>query len=164
MSPSCAVPAAAIRQRAAAACKASDPASPCPAADSIQGRGQAIAEAGALTLYADQRFKSEVEPLRCRLDQPVGAAESGPAVDGLGAICAGGRVELPAQLVAGAPNVGSRPRPWPTRRPDRRHLWPGAERCWSAADCGSSSRHGAYLAWSQGSAVAAKFIHLTYGR
>jgi len=148
--------------RAAAACKASDLGIACPSdGTSIPGRGQAIAEAVRLTLYARHScFKSEVDPLRCRARSACWLPGVGPGgLDGWGDLQRRGA--WPRPLVAGAA-MWSRPRPWPTRGPRS-----PAPMAWELKGAGArrlveSSRMGAYLGVSQGSALPRSSCHLTY--
>ncbi|MCP9928929.1 leucyl aminopeptidase [Cyanobium sp. CH-040] len=121
---------------------------------------RAIAEAVRLSLYSDQRFKSEPDPksppaVVSLIGLPAGADEALAQVPG---ICAG--VELARELVAAPPNVAT-----------PQHLADTAARI--AADHGLELKvleredcrelgMGAYLGVAQGSDLPPKFIHLTY--
>ena len=122
--------------------------------------GRAIAEAMRLSLYSDQRFKSEAEarPLPAQVSLISLPASCGQALDGVSSTCAG--VELARQLVAAPPNVAT-----PQHLADtaaalaRDH---GLElRVLEREDCEALGM-GAYLGVAQGSDLAPKFIHLTY--
>jgi leucyl aminopeptidase len=132
------------------------PAGPLPPA----AAAQAIAGAVRLSLYEDQRFKSEPKPG----PQPervvlVGLpADAAAGLSAMEATCAG--VELARQLVAAPPNVAT-----------PQHLADTAAAI--AADHGLSLQvleradcealgMGAYLGVAQGSDLPPKFIHLTY--
>ncbi|MCU0528117.1 MAG: leucyl aminopeptidase [Cyanobium sp. Prado107] len=119
-----------------------------------------IAEAVRLSLYSDQRFKSESEPRRLPavvslMGVPANAADALAQVPGT---CAG--VELARELVAAPPNVAT-----------PQHLADTAARI--AGDHGLELRvlerencealgMGAYLGVAQGSVLPPKFIHLVY--
>ncbi|MCT0203221.1 leucyl aminopeptidase [Synechococcus sp. CS-603] len=153
--------AAAAIARAAAACKASDLGIALPS-DGLDPKAaaQAIAEAVRLTLYADQRFKSEVEPAAVPGSiSLLGLPESAQAgLDGLGAICSG--VELARQLVAAPPNVVT-PQALADTAAEIASTYGLELKVLERADCEALGM-GAYLGVSQGSALPPKFIHLTY--
>jgi len=120
----------------------------------------AIAEATRLSLYTDQRFKSEADPQ----PQPeqvslLGLPEA--AREGLAhvaATCAG--VELARQLVAAPPNVATPAALAETAAAIARDF--GLElKVLERADCEALGM-GAYLGVAQGSDLPPKFIHLTY--
>ena len=121
----------------------------------------AMGEAVRLSLYNDQRFKSEAEPRPCptSVDLLGIPEQSAEALAGCAAICSG--VELARDLVAAPPNVAT-----PAALADtaatiaREH---GLElKVLERADCEALGM-GAYLAVAQGSDLPPKFIHLTYG-
>lgn len=120
----------------------------------------AIAEAVRLSLFADQRFKSEAEPRQLPsgvtlLGQPETSAAS---LAGVAAVCAG--VELARELVAAPPNVVTPQGLADTAAAIARDF--GLElQVLERADCEALGM-GAYLAVAQGSALPPKFIHLTY--
>jgi leucyl aminopeptidase len=98
--------AAAGRAATAAAAQELALALPCEGLASATA-GRAMAEAVRLSVYSDQRFKSEREPqpqpaVVSLIGLPASSAESVAAVDGT---CAG--VELARQLVAAPPNVAT---------------------------------------------------------
>jgi len=127
-------------QGKAAACKSPISASPCPANGLRfpKAAAQAIAEAVRSPSMPTSAYKRRSNPLRCRVDQPVGAAGVGPGrSDGLGASAAAW--SWPGQLVAAPPNV-SRPKALADPRPRSPHLWPGAE--------GAGARTVKLLAWA----------------
>ncbi|MCH9714543.1 MAG: leucyl aminopeptidase [Cyanobacteria bacterium] len=120
----------------------------------------AAAEAVRLSLYRDQRFRSEPEerpPLE-RLSLIAVAEQTEANLAGVAARCAG--VELARQLVAAPPNVAT-----------PQHLADTAAAIASdfglelqvleRSDCEALGM-GAYLGVAQGSELAPKFIHLTY--
>ncbi|MEO1001762.1 MAG: leucyl aminopeptidase [Cyanobacteria bacterium J06638_7] len=122
--------------------------------------GRAIAEAVRLSLYSDQRFKSEREP------QPVPAvvsliglpASSASALDAVNGTCAG--VELARQLVAAPPNAATPGFLAETAAAIASDH--GLElRVLEREDCQALGM-GAYLGVAQGSDLPPKFIHLTY--
>jgi leucyl aminopeptidase len=120
----------------------------------------AMAEATRLSLYKDQRFKSEVEPRSlpeevALLALPEAAAKGLDAVD---AICSG--VELARELVAAPPNVATPAGLADTAAAIAREF--GLElKVLERADC-EALHMGAYLGVAQGSDLPPKFIHLTY--
>jgi leucyl aminopeptidase len=120
----------------------------------------AMAEAVRLSLYADQRFKSEAEPRPCPelvelLGLPQQAAE---AVASSSAVCSG--VELARELVAAPPNVATPQALADTAAAIARDH--GLElKVLERAECEALGM-GAYLAVAQGSDLPPKFIHLTY--
>ncbi|MFM7455898.1 MAG: leucyl aminopeptidase [Vulcanococcus sp.] len=120
----------------------------------------AMAEAVRLSLFADQRFKSEREP-RPGLSQVellgLGEAAQG-AVTSTAAICSG--VELARELVAAPPNVVTPAALADTAAAIAREF--GLElKVLERADCQALGM-GSYLAVAQGSDLPPKFIHLTY--
>lgn len=120
----------------------------------------AIAEAVRLSLFADQRFKSESEPRQLPsgvtlLGQPEARVA---ALNGVAAVCAG--VELARELVAAPPNVVTPQGLADTAAAIARDF--GLElQVLERADCEALGM-GAYLAVAQGSDLPPKFIHLTY--
>jgi leucyl aminopeptidase len=129
--------------------------------DDLEPRGSAMAmaEAVRLSLYSDQRFRSEADPLR----QPeqvtlLGLAESANAgLEQAAAICAG--VELARALVAAPPNVATPhylAEAAATLAADFQLELKVLER----DDCAQLGM-GAYLAVAQGSDLPPKFLHLT---
>ncbi|MBU6353528.1 MAG: leucyl aminopeptidase [Cyanobacteria bacterium REEB498] len=120
----------------------------------------AMAEAVRLSLFADQRFKSEREP-RPGLSQVellgLDDATQG-AVASTAAICSG--VELARELVAAPPNVVTPAALADTAAAIARDF--GLElKVLERADCQALGM-GSYLAVAQGSDLPPKFIHLTY--
>ena len=153
--------AAASVAQAAAAAGAEDlaVALPCEGFEN-DAAGRAIAEAVRLSLYNDQRFKSEQEPrplpaMVSLIGLPASCAQALEAVSGT---CAG--VELARQLVAAPPNVVT-----PQHLADtaaalaRDH---GLELQILERDACEALGMGAYLGVAQGSDLPPKFIHLTY--
>ena len=125
-----------------------------------QAAAAAIAEAVRLSLYRDQRFRSEAEPPRLPeevtlLGLPAGSAAGLEAVD---ALCAG--VELARELVAAPPNVGT-PEAMAATAAQMAHDHGLELTVLERADCEALGM-GAYLGVAQGSDLAPKFIHLTY--
>jgi leucyl aminopeptidase len=132
---------------------------PCEGLDGAAAAA-AMAEAVRLSLYTDQRFRSEPEPAalpeRVTLFQPGDDASAGLA--GVSARCAG--VELARALVAAPPNVAT-----------PQHLAETAAtiaadfalelKVLEQADCQALGM-GAYLGVAQGSDLPPKFLHLTY--
>ena len=120
----------------------------------------AMAEATRLSLYADQRFKSEPEPQRLPEDIALlGLGEEG--WEGLlhhDALCCG--VELARQLVAAPPNIAT-----PQALADvAAAIAQGFDlelKVLERPDCEALGM-GAYLGVAQGSDLPPKFIHLTY--
>ncbi len=153
--------AAATAGRAAAAAAARELALalPCEGLASASA-GRAIAEAVRLSLYSDQRFKSDHEPqpqpeVVSLIGLPASSAEAMAAVDGT---CAG--VELARQLVAAPPNVATPQHLADTAAAIARDH--GLElRVLEREDCQALGM-GAYLGVAQGSELPPKFIHLTY--
>ncbi|MBM5801415.1 MAG: leucyl aminopeptidase [Cyanobacteria bacterium K_DeepCast_35m_m2_023] len=156
---------AALRLATASACKAASGTPSLALALPIEAlpadaAAQAMAEAARLSLYTDQRFKSEAEPARSF--EPlllVGVPESfEQPLRQAAAICSG--VELARQLVAAPPNVAT-----------PQHLAETAQAMASEhglelnlldrAACQSLGM-GAYLGVSQGSDLPPQFIHLIY--
>ena len=120
----------------------------------------AMAEAVRLSLYADQRFKSDADakPGPERVDL-LGLSEAAQAaVSQSGAVCSG--VELARELVAAPPNVVT-----PAALADTATAIAadfGLElKVLERADCEALGM-GSYLAVAQGSDLPPKFIHLTY--
>ena len=132
---------------------------PCEGLDAAAAAG-AMAEAVRLSLYRDQRFRSEPEPIsrpeRVTLFQLGESADAGLA--GVAPLCAG--VELARALVAAPPNVAT-----------PQHLAETAAaiaadfaltlKVLERTDCQALGM-GAYLGVAQGSDLPPKFIHLTY--
>jgi len=160
--------AAGLRTAAAAAAKAAEAAGctslalafPLEGFDGEQA-ARALAEAVRLATYSDERFRSEPQAGRARLERVllIGVPDSaGPALAAVEPVCAG--VELARRLVAAPPNVAT-----PQHLADtaaaiaREH---GLDlRVLERADCEALAM-GSYLAVAQGSDLAPKFIHLTY--
>jgi leucyl aminopeptidase len=120
----------------------------------------AMAEAVRLSLYADQRFKSEAEPrpLPSRAELLNLGDPAQAAVAASGAICSG--VELARQLVAAPPNVVTPAALAETAATIARDH--GLElKVLERSDCEALGM-GSYLAVAQGSDLPPKFIHLTY--
>ena len=120
----------------------------------------AMAEATRLSLYKDQRFKSEVEPRNLPEEVALlGLPEAaGKGLDSVGAICSG--VELARELVAAPPNVATPAGLADTAAALARDF--GLElKVLERADCEALGM-GAYLGVAQGSDLPPKFIHLTY--
>ena len=157
---------AALRSAAAASAKAAAAAGgalglalPCEGLDPAAA-ATAIAEAVRLSLYKDQRFKSEAEP------QPLpesvillGLPEAaGAGLAAVAATCAG--VELARELVAAPPNAVT-----PQALADAAATIAadfGLElKVLERDDCAALGM-GAYLGVAQGSDLPPKFIHLTY--
>lgn len=120
---------------------------------------RAMAEAARLSLFSDQRFKSEAEPR----PQPatvslIGVAQAAEhSLAGVDATCAG--VELARELVAAPPNVATPQHLADTAAAIARDY--GADlQVLERADCEALGM-GAYLGVAQGSDLAPKFIHLT---
>jgi leucyl aminopeptidase len=120
----------------------------------------AIAEAVRLSLFSDQRFKSEAEPKPVPtavelLGLPEGAASGLSAV---AAICSG--VELARELVAAPPNVVT-PQALADTAAAIAQAFNLELKVLERADCEALGM-GSYLAVAQGSDLPPKFIHLTY--
>ncbi|WP_369801700.1 leucyl aminopeptidase [Cyanobium sp. NIES-981] len=121
---------------------------------------RAIAQAVRLSLYEDQRFKSEPKPGR----QPERVALIGLPADAdaglatMDATCAG--VELARQLVAAPPNVATPQHLADTAAAIAREHGLSLQ-VLERADCEALGM-GAYLGVAQGSDLPPKFIHLTY--
>jgi leucyl aminopeptidase len=120
----------------------------------------AMAVAARLSLYRDQRFRSEAEPEpRPQRISLLGLREG--AAEGLSQVastCAG--VELARQLVAAPPNVLTPQALADTAAGIARDF--GLElKVLERADCEALGM-GAYLGVTQGSDLPPKFIHLTY--
>ncbi|MCX5931170.1 MAG: leucyl aminopeptidase [Cyanobacteria bacterium] len=121
---------------------------------------RAMAEAVRLSLYTDQRFRSEADakPIP-ELVSLLGLAEGAAAgLESVAATCAG--VELARQLVAAPPNVVT-----PQALADTAAAIAGEFglelKVLERADCEALGM-GAYLGVAQGSSLPPKFIHLTY--
>ncbi|MFM9100197.1 MAG: M17 family peptidase N-terminal domain-containing protein, partial [Cyanobium sp.] len=132
---------------------------PCEGLDGAEAAA-AMAEAVRLSLYRDQRFRSEPDDQpspECLslLALPPGA-EAGLA--GVSARCAG--VELARQLVAAPPNVATPAHLADTAAAIARDF--AIElKVLERSDCEALGM-GAYLGVAQGSDLPPKFIHLTY--
>ena len=125
-----------------------------------QAAAAAIAQAVRLSLFNDQRFKSDAEPkpLPDRVEL-LGIAETGAdLLGGLDALCSG--VELARELVAAPPNKVT-----PQALADCATAIAkdfGLElKVLERSDCAALGM-GAYLGVAQGSDLPPKFIHLTY--
>ncbi|MCP9849076.1 leucyl aminopeptidase [Cyanobium sp. Morenito 9A2] len=119
-----------------------------------------IAEAVRLSLFADQRFKSEVEPQhRPALVSLLGfEPELDEGLAAVGATCAG--VELARELVAAPPNVVTPEALAETAAAIAAEF--GLElKLLERADCEALGM-GAYLGVARASSLPPKFIHLTY--
>jgi leucyl aminopeptidase len=120
----------------------------------------AMAEAVRLSLYSDQRFKSENDP-QPSLSQVelLGLDNSAQAaVESSRAVCSG--VELARELVAAPPNVVTPAALADTAADIAREF--GLElKVLERSDCEALGM-GSYLAVAQGSDLPPKFIHLTY--
>jgi len=120
----------------------------------------AMAEAVRLSLYCDQRFKSESDP-HPSLNQVelLGLSDSAQAaVVNSHAVCSG--VELARELVAAPPNVVTPAALADTAADIAREF--GLElKVLERSDCEALGM-GSYLAVAQGSDLPPKFIHLTY--
>ena len=132
---------------------------PCPDLDAAAA-ASAMAEAVRLSLYQDQRFRSEAEPLTppqriVLLGLPAGA---GAGLEGLDARCAG--VELARQLVAAPPNIAT-PGHLAETAATIAETFNLELKVLERADCEALGM-GAYLGVAQGSDLPPKFIHLTY--
>jgi leucyl aminopeptidase len=124
------------------------------------GAAAAMAEAVRLSLYADQRFKSEAEPKPCpQLVELLGLSDAARgAIASSQAVCSG--VELARELVAAPPNVVTPAALADTAASIAREF--GLElKVLERAECEALGM-GSYLAVAQGSELAPKFIHLTY--
>ena len=120
----------------------------------------AMAEAVRLSLFVDQRFKSDAEPRPCPSQVDLlGLSEAAQAaVTATDAICSG--VELARQLVAAPPNVVTPAALADTAAAIARDY--GLElKVLERGDCEALGM-GSYLAVAQGSDLPPKFIHLTY--
>ena len=120
----------------------------------------AMAEAARLSLYADQRFKSEAEarslPEQVTL---LGLGEEGAeGLRHLDAICGG--VELARQLVAAPPNVAT-PQALADVAAEIAREYGMELKVLERSDCETLGM-GAFLGVAQGSDLPPKFIHLTY--
>jgi leucyl aminopeptidase len=151
--------AAASRAAAGAGAEQLAVALPCEGFDSTAA-ARAMAEAVRLSVYSDQRFKSEPEPSQppavvSFIGLPVSSA---PALASVNGTCAG--VELARQLVAAPPNVATPQHLADTAAAIARDH--GLElRVLEREDCQALGM-GAYLGVAQGSDLPPKFIHLTY--
>ena len=132
---------------------------PCEGLNGAAAAG-AMAEAVRLSLYRDQRFRSEPEPTsqpeRVTLFELGESADAGLA--GVAPLCAG--VELARALVAAPPNVATPQHLAETAATIAADF--GLElKVLERADCQALGM-GAYLGVAQGSDLPPKFIHLTY--
>lgn len=120
----------------------------------------AIAEAVRLSLFADQRFKSEAEPrpLPERVSLLGFDTVHDAALAAVGATCAG--VELARELVAAPPNVVT-PQALADTAAAIARDFDLELKVLERADCEALGM-GAYLAVSRASSLPPKFIHLTY--
>jgi leucyl aminopeptidase len=155
----------ALRQATATACKAAAPAGCLALALPHEGlppqaAARAMAEAARLSLYTDQRFKSESEPANT-LDSLVLLGLDGAAQGELAratALCNG--VELARALVAAPPNVTTPEQLAQTAAGIAQEH--GLElKLLSRSDCEALGM-GAYLAVAKGSTLPPQFIHLSY--
>jgi leucyl aminopeptidase len=124
------------------------------------GAAAAMAEAVRLSLYADQRFKSEAEPKPCPQQvELLGLSDAAHgAIASSQAVCSG--VELARELVAAPPNVVTPAALADTAASIAREF--GLElKVLERAECEALGM-GSYLAVAQGSELAPKFIHLIY--
>ena len=125
-----------------------------------EAAASAIAEAVRLSLYSDQRFKSETDP-QPSLSQVelLGLVETAQAaVENSHAVCSG--VDLARELVAAPPNVVTPAALADTAAGIAREF--GLElKVLERSDCEALGM-GSYLAVAQGSDLPPKFIHLTY--
>jgi leucyl aminopeptidase len=125
-----------------------------------EAAASAMAEAVRLSLYSDQRFKSDSDP-QPSLSQVelLGLAETAQAaVESSRAVCRG--VELARELVAAPPNVVTPAALADTAATIARDF--GLElKVLERSDCEALGM-GSYLAVAQGSDLPPKFIHLTY--
>jgi leucyl aminopeptidase len=120
----------------------------------------AMAEAVRLSLYSDQRFKSELDPSpNLAQVELLGLAESAQgAVNSSSAICSG--VELARELVAAPPNVVT-PAALADTAADIARAYGLELKVLERSECEALGM-GSYLAVAQGSDLPPKFIHLTY--
>ncbi|MCT0225868.1 leucyl aminopeptidase [Synechococcus sp. CS-1328] len=119
----------------------------------------AMAEAVRLSLYTDQRFRSEAEP-KPRPDAVtlIGLDDSADAaLSRVGAVCAG--VELARELVAAPPNVVT-PQALADTASAIAEAYGAELKVLERSDCQALGM-GAYLGVAQGSDLPPKFIHLT---
>lgn len=155
----------ALRSGAAAIAKAAGPGRELGLALPTEGleplaAARAMAEAVRLSLYDDQRFRSEAEPKP--IPEAVSllglAAGAAAGLEGVSATCAG--VELARQLVAAPPNVVT-----PQALADTAAAIAGEFglelKVLERSDCEALGM-GAYLGVARGSSLPPKFIHLTY--
>ncbi len=121
---------------------------------------RAIAEAVRLSLFSDQRFKSEPEPRSVPAQVELLGLGDGAAAGlaGLEATCAG--VELARQLVAAPPNVVT-PQALADTATEIATTFGLELKVLERADCEALGM-GAYLGVARGSSLPPKFIHLTY--
>jgi leucyl aminopeptidase len=130
--------------------------------DGLDGAAAAatMAEAVRLSLYRDQRFRSEPDdqpmPEGLSLIGMAAGAEAG--LHGVAARCAG--VELARQLVAAPPNVATPAHLADTAAAIAREFQLELK-VLERSDCEALGM-GAYLGVAQGSDLPPKFIHLTY--
>ena len=120
----------------------------------------AMAEAVRLSLFSDQRFKSEADPKPLpTIVELLGLAEAAASgLSAVAAICSG--VELARELVAAPPNVVTPQALADTAAAIATEF--GLElKVLERADCEALGM-GSYLAVAQGSDLPPKFIHLTY--
>ena len=124
------------------------------------GAATAMAEAVRLSLFADQRFKSEADPKPCPQQvELLGLPDAAHgAIANSQAMCSG--VELARELVAAPPNVVTPAALADTAASIAREF--GLElKVLERAECEALGM-GSYLAVAQGSDLPPKFIHLTY--
>lgn len=125
-----------------------------------EAAASAIAEAVRLSLYSDQRFKSETDP-QPSLSQVelLGLVETAQAaVENSHAVCSG--VELARELVAAPPNVVT-PAALADTAAGIAREFDLELKVLERSDCEALGM-GSYLAVAQGSDLPPKFIHLTY--
>ena len=125
-----------------------------------EAAASAIAEAVRLSLYSDQRFKSETDP-QPSLSQVelLGLVETAQAaVENSHAVCSG--VELARELVAAPPNVVT-PAALADTAAGIAREFDLELKVLERSDCEALGM-GSYLAVAQGSDLPPKFIHLSY--
>ena len=125
-----------------------------------EAAASAMAEAVRLSLYSDQRFKSETDP-QPSLSQVelLGLVETAQAaVENSHAVCSG--VELARELVAAPPNVVT-PAALADTAAGIAREFDLELKVLERSDCEALGM-GSYLAVAQGSDLPPKFIHLTY--
>lgn len=125
-----------------------------------EAAASAMAEAVRLSLYNDQRFKSETDP-QPSLSQVelLGLVETAQAaVENSHAVCSG--VELARELVAAPPNVVT-PAALADTAAGIAREFDLELKVLERSDCEALGM-GSYLAVAQGSDLPPKFIHLTY--